>query len=160
MSGSIGLGAGAGRDGQRVVVIWEPGVLWEPAAGPVGHLCAGEQERGRQWRKRDRRSVLRPAGRPESAMGVGVGIAVPWEKCGRCEGLREHRVLGVRIEDVPGSELDLRMWPAESPATAGGRRDAFSWLFRRSPPWRGPKWPERRRRQRADVQPAREVLGC
>ncbi len=107
--------------------IWESGVLAEPTEGLVGHRCVGEGRRdgrGQGYHRLERE---------------GMEKRVPWEKCGECPGLLELTVRGIRIEDVPASELDLRQWPAQS---AGMR-----WLFQSEPrsprprrPW-VPSWP-------------------
>ena len=96
--------------------IWEPGVL-EGTADGVGHYCAGQQvaaarrSRRRRGAKREQSHRVSPAPRPSSAMGVGQPVPTAWEKCGRCAGLPELVVAGLRVVDVPASELDLRQWP-------------------------------------------------
>jgi hypothetical protein len=117
--------------------IWEPAVL-TGARGAPGHWCAGFQGsdraaraarrvgRTRRWRRKVRTVG---AARPASAMGVGVPVSVPWEKCGRCAGLPALGVVGWTIDDVPASELSLRHWVVESPRDGRG----FEWIFHGRP---------------------------
>jgi hypothetical protein len=109
--------------------IWEPEVL-VGGTGERGHLCDGVQRREKRPSHRVRRALKE---RPPSAAGIGGWVPVRWEKCGRCEGVVVHGTGPVRIDDVPASELDVRMFPAESPRHS----ERLGWLFRRTPKRQG-----------------------